>query len=61
MIWTPLTNALSDEHEQLPPIRQATVSTKGLVQVSEHERYQFNLVSKADYITVWSLMEIGYT
>lgn len=36
MVWTPLTNALSDEHEQLPPIRQARVSTKGLVQVSEH-------------------------
>jgi hypothetical protein len=28
MMWTTLTNALSDEHEQMLPIRQATANTK---------------------------------
>jgi len=28
MMWTTLTNVLSDEHEQLPPIRQATANIK---------------------------------
>lgn len=28
MMWTTLTNVSFDEHEQLPPIRQATANTK---------------------------------
>lgn len=30
MMWKTLTNVLSDEHEQLPPIRQATANTKSV-------------------------------
>lgn len=37
MMWTTLTNVLSDEHEQLSPINKQQPTVKGLVQVSEHE------------------------
>jgi len=42
------------------PLDKQQPTLKGLVQVSEHEMYQFNLDSKADFITVRSLTEISY-